>query len=131
MLGNGAPGTDFGAGPTTNAPSARYAFVARYESTGTLLWQRMWADHEAHDVAVGGDGSVVATGMGYDGAPAGLSGLSDSWLPVIGSYVVKLDAGGSFRWVEVIPDAGGLAVAADATGQTLVVGSDFVAKLAP
>lgn len=139
IMGRGAPGIDFGAGSVTGAPTASYLFVARYDSSGALVWQRMWAEAWNNNLAVGADGSVFVTGYGPSDTPAGLSGISDSWLSVTGPYVVKLDADGNFRWAEVLapPATTNLAVTADPTGHALVVSGygepsvDFLTKLAP
>ncbi|MEN6494052.1 MAG: SdrD B-like domain-containing protein, partial [Thermoguttaceae bacterium] len=119
---------DFDSGPGTyNLTSAgsKDAFVAKYSSTGALLWARSMggtSSDEATGIAVAADGSVYASGH-FAGTADFCSGPGTAYLSTGSVYnhdafVLKLDAAGNYVWAKSVggayeDQASGIALAAD------------------
>jgi Domain of unknown function (DUF5122) beta-propeller len=100
----------------TNSFGDSHLFVLKFDSAGTLLWQRIRAGAAGEGIAVGPDGSVHAAGVA--GRPLGPFGAD--------MVLLKLDPQGALVWqraytVGEIADArGGVAVGSD--GSVYVAG---------
>lgn len=140
IIGSATPGTDLGAGPVTDAPNSPFSFIASYDSAGNLRWRRVWAGGGG-DVAVAGDGAIVATTKASQGWPStGLGALAGCWMPISSQHVIKLGVNGDFLWAEPIAaDTYKLGVTATLAGEAVVTGrigspdatSSFLMQLAP
>jgi hypothetical protein len=122
LVGGGKPGADIGAGPVTDAPSAKFTYVARYTADGKLIWQQRWAANGA-GVAVSSNGTTFVTGTGAPGAVVGLSGVTRSWLPATSPYLFKLAPDGAFEWAEAGPAASQGMLIAESAGHTIAINS--------
>jgi uncharacterized delta-60 repeat protein len=98
---------DFDSGPGTYSLSTsnnnQDAYVAKYSSTGSLLWARRigGANHEfGEDIAVAADGSVYTVGwfqgmVDFDPGPATFNLTSANTTDI---FIQKLDSSGNFVW---------------------------------
>ncbi|MCO6457547.1 MAG: cadherin domain-containing protein [Pirellulaceae bacterium] len=126
---------DFDHGPGTwnlTSASGEDIFLAKYTSTGALVWARALSGGGPNDeglgIAVTADGQAVATGrfsgtVDFDPSAAGQAELTAAGDDDV--FVVKLDADGRFQWARQFGAAGtqsGQAVALDATGGVVVTG---------
>lgn len=100
---------DFGGGPT---PGRNGGFVARFDSTGALQWNRSFVDPSGdkasvasvHGVACGKDGSIAITSV-FQGPFACGSGDEQSVDGGVGLFVASLAPDGSTRWTRPFADA--------------------------
>jgi len=106
------------------------AFVIKLDRDGNPLWSRSWGGtmlDRATSVAVGGDDSVVVTGV-YT-RPVNLNALGGPVLTNAGAsdfFVVKLGSGGNHLWSKGFGGSGddiAWDVEADGAGNVLVTGS--------
>lgn len=122
------PGSvDFGGGLLTSAGGTDI-FVAAYDASGAHLWSRRFGGTTTdvgRDIAVDGDGNVLATGefigtADFGGGPLTSAGFRDV-------YLAKYDPAGTHVWSQrfgdVNNDSGG-SLAVDGDGNILVAG-DF------
>ena len=112
--------TDFDPGPgfqVLNSVGGDDGFVAKYSSTGALVWARRFGgtgSDAVNDLAVDAAGTSYAAGVFSGQAHA----LPQSGTPIVGDgtaadgFVVSFDAAGSVRWA--LPLGGPLADAAEA-----------------
>jgi hypothetical protein len=117
---------DFGGGITT-PNGAGDAFVLALDGAGNYAWARRFAgtgEDDAFDVAIDGDGNILVVGGFAETLTIGSDTLSSPGRT--SGFVAKLDSGGNPLWAQAIPAtqlALGLAVAVDAAGNSVVVGS--------
>ncbi|WP_280359568.1 hypothetical protein [Pseudomonas sp. BN606] len=117
-------GSVYVAGRTTSfSPSFAGVFVLKFNSAGTLVWQRYWDDAAGFEaMAVSPDGSVYAAG----------SKLRGNNLAQFDVMVLKLTPAGALLWArtygagEIVDARGGMAAAAD--GSIYTAGAIQAAK---
>ena len=104
-------GSAYIAGTATSfGPSSSGLFVVKFDSLGTLVWQRILDGAAGNAVAVGPDGSVYAAGT----TPRDLIGHFDV-------VVLKVTSTGNLAWQrtyasgEVVDPRGGMTVASDSS----------------
>lgn len=134
ITGNYRNTVDFDPGPgvlnftTANAPEV---FVAKYTSTGNLVWARSFGTpsgiDEANALAIDSGGNVWVVGR-YQGIVDFDPGSGIANLIAVGDldgFVLKLDANGAYQWAGSIGGLNGESldgVAVDAAGNVLVAG---------
>ena len=118
-VATGADGSVYISGTSTSfGPGSSALFVVKFNSAGTLVWQRIFDGAEGAAVAVGPDGSVHAAGTIARGDPT--SGNFDL-------LVLKISAAGNLVWQRqyaagnVADPRGGMTVASD--GSIFIVGA--------
>lgn len=96
---------------TSFGPSSAGVFVLKFDSSGNLVWQRLWDDAAGFEaMAVTSDGSVYAASSKL---------RPDSNFSQFDVMVLKLTAAGDLAWArtygagEVVDARGGMAAAAD------------------
>jgi hypothetical protein len=114
---------NFGGSSLTTAGNGDL-FVAAFDATGAHLWSKRTggnADDSGTAVAIDGNGDILLTGSGFGSADFGGGPLQG----VGGVFIVKLASDGSHIWSQRVGSAGsdgGLAIAADPSGNILVAG---------
>jgi hypothetical protein len=95
------------------------AFIARYDSSGTKMWTKLFGgffDERGNAIAVGGGDSIYITG----GADGGLGGVLNSDI-----FLAKFDTSGNEQWLSKIAThcyESGTGVAVDSSGNVYVTG---------
>src|SRR5262245_759255 len=108
-----ADGSVYVTGITAN--NGNDAVLLKFDSNGTLLWERAWggaASDEGLAVATASDGSVYIAGTATSFGPSS-SGL----------FVVKFDSAGNLVWQRISDGAEGNAVAVAADGSVYAAGT--------
>lgn len=133
---------DFDPGPTnvsltSTSPTLTDIFVAKYTSTGALVWARAIGGDgidEGRGIAVDGSGNVYTTGLfnsSSGGAPVDFdpSPTATSYLTNAGgtdAFVLKLDSTGNFVWARDLGGSfadSGSGIAVDNSGNAYVTGN--------
>ena len=97
------------------ADNGNDAVLLKFDSNGTLLWERAWggaASDEGLAVATASDGSVYIAGTATSFGPSS-SGL----------FVVKFDSAGNLVWQKISDGAQGNAVAVASDGSVYAAGT--------
>jgi hypothetical protein len=129
VVGRFEQAVDFGDGrPLETLGDKRSAFVASYDSAGSLRWARAFGNglHDQHAEAVATDASGVTVVVGRYKEPVD---FGDGELPSPAKYsifVAKYDSGGGLTWVRTVGNAAedqhASDVAIDPSGDVIVVG---------
>src|SRR5215510_14470630 len=109
----GADGSVYVTGIT--ADNGNDAVLLKFDSNGTLVWERAWggaASDEALAVATGSDGSVYIAGTATSFGPSSA-----------GLFVVKFDSAGNLVWQRISDGAEGNAVAVAPDGSVYAAGT--------
>ena len=120
---------DFGAGVTElTSLSGQDVFVARYDSTGGLLWVQQLSGPELGSMTVGSNGNVYVTGS-FSGTQDFDPGTADALFTSAGGrdgYVLRLDGSGQYIGAVTFESPGEVRtrqVKLDAAGNVLVLGT--------
>jgi hypothetical protein len=114
-----------GALPGQVAAGGVDAFVAKYDSSGALVWVRQLGtsgDDTGSSVSVGVDGSVFMAGTTWD------SFAGSAKAPDRDAFLAKYDATGAMLWVRQLDseaDDYGVGIGVDATGNSYLVGYTY------
>ena len=101
---------------------SRDVFIAKYDSSGTLLWTRQLGtidDEVANGAAVDGSGNVYITGYTYDSLFGTNAGGTDA-------FVVKYDASGTLQWSQQFGTSNydfGTSASVDSSGSIYIAGA--------
>jgi uncharacterized protein (AIM24 family) len=125
MTGNYQGTANFGGISSTSVGNSD-VFVAKYNSSGTILWVRSAGGIEYDldgDIALDAAGNVYVTGH-YQGT-ASFGGISSTSAGILDVFVAKYNSSGTIQWVQ---SAGGIltdeshSIALDAAGNVYVTG---------
>ena len=96
------------------ADNGNDAVLLKFDSGGTLLWERTWGGSQSDA------GLAVATGL--DGS-AYITGTETSFGSGFGQFVVKFDSAGNLVWQKIAERANGNAVAVAPDGSVYAAGT--------
>jgi hypothetical protein len=112
---------------TTTLPATHEFFLAKYNSTGNLLWVKSgikgaFAGMQNIDIDLAGNvyitGISNATSLIFDSLT-----MNNSAAPLYASFVIKLDANGNPIWGKTVEKSNGFNVSVDPAGDSYFVGS--------
>jgi uncharacterized delta-60 repeat protein len=103
-------GNVYVAGRTTSSPGViQVPFIAKYNSSGGIVWQRTLGDGAGQDIAVDSSGNVYVTY--YNG------------------LIVKYNSSGGIVWQRTLSSLSGQGIAVDGSGNFYVTGGSLISKL--
>ncbi len=116
-------------GTTVTGFGNRDAFLARYTSTGTLIWAKAVGSSDgdqADDVAIDSDGNIILVGRIAGLATAGTNTFGAAFASK--HFMVKFNGNGDVLWAKTFSDGEGLGagVAVDGANNILVTGAASV-----
>jgi hypothetical protein len=112
---------DFGVGPLT-AFGSRDIFVAKYDANGALAWSKGWGSAQLDTglgIATNAQGHVVVTGSLGDAVDFGTGPIGAAG----GSFLIKLDSGGTDLWSLALANIVTWDVAVDQKDGRVLVGA--------
>lgn len=122
-------------GTSFTGAGGRDAFVARYTSSGALLWAKNIggaANDEGDEVAVDADGNVILVGRIRGTVTIGPNTIGAASTNTQQQFIAKFDASGNALWAKALStrtDAAGTGVAVDNGNQIYVTGQDIVSGI--
>lgn len=118
---------DFGGGTLINSGVMMDIFVAKFGPDGSHIWSKRFGDANiqlANDVAVDASGNIIVAGGFRGTVDFGGGALTSTYLDDI--FIAKFGPDGSHLWSKRFGDGNtqvAYAVAADASGNVVVIGS--------
>lgn len=110
-------------GYATESDSSVSAIIAKYNSSGTLLWQRRMTS------IYGSGGSKVAKAFDIDASDTGdvyITGTTTNSAGYTSAFVAKYNSAGTFQWVNTMSvasnDVAGNSIAFDGVGGLIIAG---------
>jgi len=129
VTGTYAGTATFAPGVTLTAAGDNDIFVAKYNSTGTLVWATSaggTSSDQGFAIAVDGSGNSYVTGT-YAGTATFAPGVTLTAVSGIDVFVAKYDTNGTAEWATSMGDGGpeqGFGIAVDGSGNIYVTGVD-------